>query len=144
MSKPLVTAETAPAVPEVGSMMIAAGVRSAALGDAVLMMVDPMMLTSVSGGLVSMMAGTAMPTAVLMAGSMSILSLVSKLMAESMSILSLVSKLMAESMLILSLVSKLMAESMSNGDAESTVSMDFVSQGHGVPHDGPEDSNAGG
>jgi hypothetical protein len=24
------------------------------------------------------------------------------------------------------------------------LSMDFVSQGHGVPHDGPEDSNAGG
>jgi hypothetical protein len=65
-------------------MMIAAGVRSAALGDVVSMTVDPVMLTSVSDGLVSMMAGTAMPMAVLMAESMSILPLVSKLMAESM------------------------------------------------------------
>jgi hypothetical protein len=50
--KPPVIAETAPAVPEVGSMMIAVGVRSAALGDAVSMMVDPVMSTSVSDGMV--------------------------------------------------------------------------------------------
>jgi hypothetical protein len=97
MSKPPVTAETAPAVPEVGSMMIAAGVRSAALGDAMSMMIDPTMSTSVSDGLVSMKAGTAMPTAVLMAESMSILLLVSKLMVSG---------------------------SMSNGDAKSTAMAD--------------------
>jgi hypothetical protein len=82
MSKPPVTTETAPAVPKVGSMMIAAGVRSAALGDAMSMTVDPTMSTSVFDGLVSMMASTAMPTAVLMVESMSILLLVSKLMVS--------------------------------------------------------------
>jgi hypothetical protein len=85
-------------------MMIMAGVRSAMLGDAVSMTVDPAMLTSGSDGLVSMMAYTAMTTVVLM--------------VESMSILLLVSKLMVESMSILPLVSKLMAELMSSGDAE--------------------------
>jgi hypothetical protein len=97
MSKPSVTAETSLAVPEVGSMMIATEVRSAALGDVVSMTVDPAMSTSVSDGLVSMMAGIAMPTAVLMAESMSILSLVLKLMVSG---------------------------SMSNGDAESMTMAD--------------------
>jgi hypothetical protein len=73
-------------------MMIMAEVRSVALGDAVSMMADLAMSTSVSGEMVSMMVGTAMPTTVSM----------------------------AESMLILSLMLKLMAESMSSGDAEST------------------------
>jgi hypothetical protein len=85
MSKPPVTVEAAPAKPEVGSMMVVAGVRAAALGDAVSMTVDTAMSTLASDGLVSMMAGTAMPTAVMMVGSMSILLLASKLMAESMS-----------------------------------------------------------
>jgi hypothetical protein len=74
MSKPPVTIEIAPAVPEVGSMMIVAGVRSAALGDVVSMTADPAMSTSVSGEMVSMTVSTAMPTAVSIAVSMSILA----------------------------------------------------------------------
>jgi hypothetical protein len=84
MSKPPVAAETAPAVLEVGSMMIAAGVRSAALGDAVSMTADLAMSTSVSGEVVLTMVGIAMPTAMSMADSMSILAWVSSGEAESM------------------------------------------------------------
>jgi hypothetical protein len=81
-------------------MMIAARVRSAVLGDAVSMTVDPAMSTSGSDGLVSMMAGTTMPMTVSMVVSMSILALVSMTvgivmpmtvsMVVSMSILALV------------------------------------------------------
>jgi hypothetical protein len=72
MLKPPVTVEAAPAVPEVGSMMIAAGVRSPMLGDAVSMMVNLAMSTLASDWLASMMASTAMPTVVLMVELMSI------------------------------------------------------------------------
>jgi hypothetical protein len=70
MSKPPVTVETAPAVPEVGLTMAAAGVRPVVLGDAV-------------PSLASMMAGTAMPTTVSMVVSMSILALVGEGAGES-------------------------------------------------------------
>jgi hypothetical protein len=68
MSKPPVTNKTAPAMPEVGSTMVATGVRSVVLGEAVSMTVDPAMSTSGSNGLASMMAGTAMPTMVFYSG----------------------------------------------------------------------------
>jgi hypothetical protein len=83
MSKPPVTVETAPAVPEVGSTMVAAGVKPVVLGDAVPMTVDPAMSTLGSDGLASMMADTAMPTVALMVVSMSILALVGEGAGES-------------------------------------------------------------
>jgi hypothetical protein len=49
ISKPPVLTETAPARLGAGSMVVAAGVRSVMLGDAVSMMVDLAMLTSFSG-----------------------------------------------------------------------------------------------
>jgi hypothetical protein len=49
ISKPPVLAETTPVRLETGSMVVAAGVRSAMLGDAVSMTVDLAILTSVSG-----------------------------------------------------------------------------------------------
>jgi hypothetical protein len=76
MSKLPVIVETAPAVPEVGPTMVAAGVRSVVLGEAVSMTVDSTMSTSGSDGLAPMMAGTAMPMTVSMVVSMSILALV--------------------------------------------------------------------
>jgi hypothetical protein len=86
ISKPPVLAETAPARLETGSMVVAAGVRSAMLGDAVSMMVDSVMSTMVAGGVESMTVGTAMPTVVVDAVSMSMLVLMSKLVVgESMS-----------------------------------------------------------
>jgi hypothetical protein len=67
-------------------MVVAAGVRSAVLGDAVSMMVDLAISTSVSHGVVSMTVGTVMPTLMIDAVSMSMLVLTSKLvMGESMS-----------------------------------------------------------
>jgi uncharacterized membrane protein len=99
MSKPPVTTETTPAGLEVVSMMVAAGVRSATLGDAVSMTVDLAMSTSVYDGTVSITAGAAMPTAVSMAVSMSILTLVSRLVVSGL-------------------------VSMSNGDAESAAMAD--------------------
>jgi hypothetical protein len=77
--------------------MITPGVRSAVLGDALSMTVDPAMSTAVSDGLVSMMAGIVMPMAVSMVELMSILSLVLKLMVSGLK---------------------------SNGDAESTAMAD--------------------
>jgi hypothetical protein len=64
MLKPPVVAETAPVVPEVGSTMIAAGIRPASLGEAVPVTVDLAMSTSGSSEVVLMTLGTAMPTAV--------------------------------------------------------------------------------
>jgi hypothetical protein len=64
ISKPPVLAKTAPARLETGSMVVAAGVRSAMLGDAVSMMVDLVMSTMVAGRVASMTVGTAMPTVV--------------------------------------------------------------------------------
>jgi hypothetical protein len=97
MSKPPIVAEIAPVVPEVGSTMIAAGIKLASLGEAVSMTVDPAMSISGSSEVVLMTLGTVIPTAVSMVKSMSILSLVSTTagttmtaaasMAESMSIL---------------------------------------------------------
>jgi hypothetical protein len=84
MSKPPVTVETAPAVPEVGSTMVTAGVRPVVLGDPVSMMVNLAMSTSGSNGFVSMMASTAMPTVALMVEFMSILALVSMMVSTAM------------------------------------------------------------
>jgi hypothetical protein len=64
-------------------MMIAAEIRSAALGDAVSMMVDPAMSTSGSGEVVLMTFSTAMPMAVSIAELMSILALVGEGAGES-------------------------------------------------------------
>jgi hypothetical protein len=84
--KPPVLAETAPARLEMGSMVVAAGVRSAMLGDAMSMMVDSVMLAMVAGGVASMTVGTAMSTMVVDAVSTSMLVLMSKLVVgESMS-----------------------------------------------------------
>jgi hypothetical protein len=88
MSKPSVTAETAPAGLEAGLMMVVAGVRSTTLGDAVSMTVDLVMSTLASDGMVSMTAGTAMPTLMIDAVSMSILSLVSKSMVSGSMLMS--------------------------------------------------------
>jgi hypothetical protein len=71
MSKPPVLAETAPAGLEAGSMVVAAGVRSTMLGNAVSIMVDLAMSTSVSGGAMSMTVGTTMLTLMVDAVSMS-------------------------------------------------------------------------
>jgi hypothetical protein len=102
MSKPPAVTGTAPVVPEVGSTMIAAGIKLASLGEAMPVTVDPAMSTSGSSEVALMMLGTAMPMVVSMAKSMSILLLLSTTadtamtaaasMAESMSILSLVSR----------------------------------------------------
>jgi hypothetical protein len=81
ISKPPVLAETAPVGLETGSMVVAVGVRSAMLGDAVLRMVNSVMSTMVADGVVSMTVGTAMPTMVVDAESMLILVLVSMSMS---------------------------------------------------------------
>jgi hypothetical protein len=102
MSKPPVIAETALVVPEVGPTMIAAEIRPGSLGEAMPVTVNPAMSTSGSGEVVLMMFGTAMPTAVSMAKSMSILSLLSTMVGIAM------------------MAAAAMVESMSSGDAEST------------------------
>jgi hypothetical protein len=117
MSKPPVTVETAPAVPEVGSTMVAAGVRPVVLGDAVLMTVDPAMSTSYSDGLASMMAGTAMPMMVSMVVSMSILALVSMMVDTAMS----TTVSMVVSMSILALVGEGAGESVDPDPVVPTV-----------------------
>jgi hypothetical protein len=76
MSKPPVFAEAGPVELGVVLMMVVAEVRTATLGGAVSMMVGLTTSISVSNEMVSMTVGTAMPTAVLMAVSMSILALV--------------------------------------------------------------------
>jgi hypothetical protein len=87
ISKPPVLAETAPDGLEAGSMEVAARVRSAMLGDAMSMMVDLVMSTSVSGGVVSVMVGTVMPTMMVDVVSALMLALTSKLVGgESMPI----------------------------------------------------------
>jgi hypothetical protein len=70
-------------------MEAAARVRSVMLGDAVLMMVDLAMSTSVSGGAVSMTVGTSMPTLMVDAVSMLMLALVSKLMVSGSTLVSI-------------------------------------------------------
>jgi hypothetical protein len=69
-----------------GGSMASAEAKSAMLGDAVSETVDPITLTLVADEVVSMAAGTAMPTKVVDVVSMSMLALVLKLMvSESMS-----------------------------------------------------------
>jgi hypothetical protein len=117
MSKPPVTGETAPAVPEVGSTMVTAGVRSVVLGEAVSMTIDLAMSTSGSDGLALMMASTAKPTTVAMVVSMSILALVSMTVGTVMPM----TVSMVVSMSILALVGEGAGESVDPDPVVSTV-----------------------
>jgi hypothetical protein len=93
ISKSPVLAETVPIKLETGSTVAIAGesmasaeAKSAMLGDAVLMMVDPVMSTMVAGEVASMTDCIAMPTMVVNAVSTSMLMLMSmSMVGEAMS-----------------------------------------------------------
>jgi hypothetical protein len=80
----LIKLETGSTTAVTGGSMASAEAKSAMFGDAVSETVDPMTSTILVGGVVLMAVGTAMPTRVVDAVSMSMLVLVSKLVVSEL------------------------------------------------------------